>query len=536
MKRFAQLYHELDATTKTSKKVAVLREYFSEADSSDAAWAVYFLSGRRLKRLVPAMLFRRAGAEAADVQLWMIDECYDAVGDVAETIALLLPENKLASTGSLSEWVENRILRLQDSDDAAKRATLHKAWSELPTGERLVFNKLVTGAFRVGVSQKLVVRALAELAGIDASTVAHRLMGNWQPTAAFYHELVSAATDPNADKSRPYPFCLAHPLQVEPDTLGDFGAWFAEWKWDGIRGQLIRRGGESFLWSRGEELIHDRFPELAPAMLTLPDGVVLDGEVLGWRDGRVLPFGDLQRRIGRKNIGKKLLSEVPVRFMAFDLMEQNGTDLRQLPFRERRSQLERILADCGDSPIQISPTIEANSWADLAQLRMSSRERNVEGLMLKRADSPYSVGRVTGHWWKWKVEPYTCDAVLVYAQRGTGRRASLYTDYTFAVWDQDQLVPFAKAYSGLTDEEIREVDRFVRNNIVEKFGPVRSVTPELVFELAFENIQISNRHKSGVAVRFPRIVRWRHDKQSRDADTLATVKAMVLSSDEKVQR
>ena len=530
MNRFARLYQELDSTTKTGVKLASLREYFGAVEPADAAWAVFFLSGRRLKRLIPAKLFRQAGAEAAGVEPWMVEDCYDVVGDVAETIALLLPENDSPSTGRLHEWVERRILPLQTLDDAAKTAMLHEAWTQLPSSERLVFNKLVTGAFRVGVSQKLVTRSLAELANIEPAKIAHRMMGTWEPNAAFYEELVSTKTDLATEKSRPYPFCLAHALQSDPDTLGDRDAWFAEWKWDGIRGQIIRRGGESFLWSRGEELIHDRFPELLPAMESLPDGVVLDGEVLGWKGDHVLPFAELQRRIGRKKVGKKLLADVPVRFLAFDLLEQDGCDIREQSMSHRRRRLTELFASFAHPHIQVWPLIKVSSWTALAEIRETSRERNVEGLMLKHVDSPYSVGRITGHWWKWKVDPYTCDAVLVYAQRGTGRRASLYTDYTFAVWDQGRLVPFAKAYSGLTDEEIREVDRFVRGNIIEKFGPVRSVTPKLVFELAFENIQRSNRHKSGVAVRFPRIVRWRHDKRPDDADSLDMVKALVLPS------
>jgi DNA ligase-1 len=527
MKRFAELYRALDETTKTSRKLAAMREYFSSCEAADGAWAVYFLSGRRFKRLIPTGLLRQWCAQAAGFEDWMFDECYGATGDLAETMALLLPETDIPSQGTLTAWVEQRIRPLAQMNDEARHAALLQAWSELSTHERFVFNKLVTGAFRVGVSQLLVTRALAEVAQVEPAIIAHRLMGQAEPTPDFFRNLLSQESG-DTDHSRPYPFCLAHPLQVDAATLGDISNWFAEWKWDGIRGQVIRRRGQSFLWSRGEETILERFPELIGAVESLPDGTVLDGEIVAWRDGRVLPFGDLQRRIGRKTVGKKLLATIPARFLAFDALEIGGEDLRHQPFSMRRGQLEDLLRQQPQEfPIMTSPLIDASSWSELQERRESSRSQNVEGVMLKRADSPYGVGRVTGLWWKWKIAPYTCDAVLIYAQRGHGRRASLYTDYTFAAWDKGQLVPFAKAYSGLTDAEIREVDRFVRKNTIEKFGPVRSVKPELVFELAFENIQRSTRHKSGIAVRFPRIARWRLDKRPEDADSLAEIAALL---------
>lgn len=525
MKEFALLYQALDETTKTNVKVAAMRDYFTHCEPADGAWAVYFLSGRRLKHLLPTRLLCQWAAETAGVSDWMFEECYGAVGDLAETMALLLPEAAGKPAGSLAEWVQERIEPLARLTDEERRAALVSAWTELSTQERFVFNKLVTGAFRVGVSQRLVVRALAEATNLPQPVIAHRLMGQWQPTPEFFRGLFSPDVG-ETDRSQPYPFCLAHSLQEDPEKLGPRSDWLAEWKWDGIRGQVIRRGGESYLWSRGEELILPRFPELQEPIDTLPDGTVLDGEVLAWKDGQVLPFGELQRRIGRKNVGKKLLAEVPARFAAFDLLELGGVDLRAEPLARRREKLEALLTET-DSPLFVSPLVAAETWEELRQLREMSRDRRVEGLMLKRADSVYGVGRVTGLWWKWKIQPHTCDAVLIYAQRGHGRRASLYTDYTFAVWDDGQLIPFAKAYSGLTDAEIREVDRFVRKNTLERFGPVRSVKPELVFELAFEDIRPSNRHKSGIAVRFPRMARWRQDKRAEDADTLSTLKAMM---------
>jgi DNA ligase 1 len=529
MQNFTDLYTALDESTRTNIKIDAMVRYFSQAAPADAAWAIYFLSGRRPKRLIRAANLREWAREMAAIPDWLFGECYDAVGDSAETIALLLPEPAHSSELPLHVWVEERLLSMASMDDAAQRSVLQQAWSELDDRQRFVWNKLITGAFRVGVSQRLLVRALAAFSGVDEATIAHRLMGSWQPTPEFVQSLLSATTG-DADISRPYPFFLAYPLEDDPATLGDVSEWQVEWKWDGIRAQLIRRQSESFIWSRGEELITERFPLLREGSYSLPDGTVIDGEILAWKEGRVLPFAELQRRIGRKNVSKRMLEEVPEILLAYDLLEWQGEDVRSMPLTWRRSQLAQLVTVLATERIQLSARVERESWEEYEAARVNSREEGVEGLMLKRKSSVYQVGRRRGDWWKWKVDPYTVDAVLIYAQRGSGRRASLYTDFTFAVWDGDQLTPFAKAYSGLTDEEMRQVDRFVRQNTREKFGPVRSVKPELVFELAFENIQRSSRHKSGIAVRFPRILRWRHDKKPEDADTLEMIKGMVSNA------
>jgi DNA ligase 1 len=536
MKAFAELYTALDETNKTNEKVAALVEYFQSAPPEDAAWAVYFLSGRRPRRVISGRDLGAWAATMVNVPDWLFSESYDAVGDIAETITLLLPETGESSSMPLHQWVEDRLLPLRDMQDDERHRVITDAWRELNTRQRFVWNKLITGGFRVGVSQRLVTRALSDASGVDRAVVAHRLMGNWEPTAEFYAALLSHETE-DADISRPYPFFLAYPIEDDPQAeIGEIAQWQAEWKWDGIRGQLIRREGQTFIWSRGEELVTDRYPEVAEAAEGLPDGVVLDGELLPWKDGQVMPFAQLQRRIGRKNISKKMLNEVPVVFLAYDLMEYDGEDIRETPLLRRRTTLETVVTTLEQSSVKLSEIYEAATWDDLDEARQTSRDRFVEGFMLKRKDSPYRVGRKRGDWWKWKVEPYTIDAVLIYAQRGSGKRASLYTDYTFAVWDDSgaddvELVTFAKAYSGLTDEEIREVDRFVRNNTRERFGPVRTVKPKLVMELAFEGIQRSSRHKSGIAVRFPRILRWRRDKPIEEADTLSTIQAL-LPSDE----
>jgi DNA ligase-1 len=529
MRAFARLYAALDETTRTNDKIAALAAYFAAAPPADAAWALYFLSGRKPRQLIGTRRLSEWAIEAAGIPPWLFSECYDAVGDFAETVALLLPDAAAAAApieDGLAYWIEQRLLPLRGADEAAQRAALLAAWAELGHAERFLWNKLLTGGFRVGVSQRLITRALAQVSGVDDASIAHRLMGEWEPAAAWYEALLAPETA-DADLSQPYPFCLAHPLEGAPTSLGDRGDWQAEWKWDGIRAQLIRRAGQTFLWSRGEELVTERFPELAATGDQLPDGTVLDGEILPYAKGMVMPFAQLQRRIGRKTLGKKLLAEVPVVLFVYDLLEEAGRDLRALPLHERRERLEALLSRAALPALLLSPLAPGASWEELAASRGRSRELRAEGLMLKRRASPYRVGRVRGDWWKWKIEPYTVDAVLVYAQRGSGKRASLYTDYTFAVWDGDELVPFAKAYSGLTDAEIREVDAYVRRNTLEKFGPVRTVKAELVFELAFEGIQRSTRHRSGIAVRFPRILRWRQDKPAREADSLTTVQALL---------
>ena len=532
MKLFAELYQLLDSTTRTNAKIEAMVNYFGSAEPADAAWAIYFLSGEKLRRLVPTKLLRQWAAEEANIPPWLFEESYSSVGDLAETISLIVPEQKIETTGSLSEWVEKRLQPIRSMDEEQQRKVVTTIWQQNPARVRFVILKLITGAFRVGVSKRLVTRALAEHTGISAEVIAHRLMGNWIPTPESFLRLSNPDID-DAVASQPYPFCLAHAIDRDstPDSLGTSSDFVAEWKWDGIRGQLIRRNSQTFIWSRGEELMENRWPEIETAASLLPPGTVLDGEILATKpDGIVLPFSQLQRRINRKSIGRKLLLDVPVVFHAFDLLEQNAKDLRSLPWKERRNKLENLMSHVRHPQLKITELIAANSWADWTNIRTQSRERHAEGLMLKRVDAPYDVGRVRGTWWKWKVEPYTIDAVLIYAQKGHGKRSSLFSDYTFAVWKGDELVPFAKAYSGLTNAELRKVDRFVRQNTKEAFGPVRSVQPELVMELAFEGLQASTRHKSGIATRFPRIARWRHDKRAKDANTLDDVLTLLPRS------
>jgi len=523
---FCRLFTELDETTRTGDKLAALTRYFQQADPADAAWAVHFLVGRRPKSVVPRARLMEWAARAAGIEPWLLDECQLAVGDLAETIALLVPGECDAEAISLHRWVEERLLPMARMDEDSKRETLLTAWASLDQTGRFVWNKLITGGFRVGVSRQLVARGLASALGQPLGVITHRLMGDWQPSPAWYQSL--ALAEGQTDTSRPYPFFLASPVEGDPAGLGSAAEWQAEWKWDGIRAQAIRRAGQVHLWTRGEELVTDRYPEVALALQRLPRDAVLDGELLQWFPVEAWPgpFGQLQKRIGRKTVGKKLLADLPVAFQAYDCMELEGVDLRERPLRERRRLLQELLAGKTGDNLRLSPILEGD-WSNLWEMRQQSRQLGTEGLMLKRLDSPYRDGRARGDWWKWKIDPFSIDAVLVAAQRGRGRRASLMTDYTFAVWHEGKLVTIAKAYSGLTDEELVRVDKFARTHTREKFGAGRTVEPVLVFELAFEGIQRSTRHKSGIALRFPRIARWRHDKKPEEADHLSALMALL---------
>ncbi len=525
MKEFAQLFTRIDQSTKTTVKTQALASYFQTAPDDDRLWTIALFSGRRPKRAVTTTRLREWAAERAGYPLWLFEEAYPIVGDLAETIALFLPPASAGSDRGLSHWI-NMLRGLADVDEPARKEAVLSAWDELDTTSRFLFNKLITGGFRIGISQKLMTRALAQATGKDEAELAHRLMGNWSPDEITYHALIEAE-DPTADASRPYPFYLAYGLEDGPETLGEPSDWRAEWKWDGIRGQLILRDGQHFTWSRGEELMTDRFPELARAVDYLPTGTVLDGEILAW-DGAPMPFNALQKRIGRKTVPKTLLRDAPVILYAYDLLEDAGADIRHLPFAERRARLEALLRTAPeDAPIRLSPQLLFDVWGDLSAQRATARDAKAEGVMLKRADSPYLSGRKKGDWWKWKLDPLTIDAVMIYAQQGHGRRANLFTDFTFAVWQGNELVPFTKAYSGLTDAEFRQITAWVRKNTLQRFGPVRQVTPEHVFEIAFEGIHESPRHKSGVALRFPRMSRWRQDKPVQEANTLDDLKDML---------
>ncbi|MGB0369708.1 MAG: ATP-dependent DNA ligase [Opitutales bacterium] len=574
MRRFVQLFEELNASNRTQHKIDALRAYFQESEPRDAIWALYFLTGRKLKSLTPSKNLRAWVAELSGLPLWLIDRSYEVAGDLAETLSLVLPEHSKHDTAQesrpLHEVVERVLIPLQDRSEASKFEQLRDQWQIMTLDERFVFNKLITGGLRQGVSRTLVERALAKALELPEATVTHRLTGDWSPNLSTW-ELLCSREVGGLDDAAPYAFCLAYPLEERSvaidgkntDTafqklleLGPISEWQIEWKWDGIRAQMIRRKGVVMLWSRGEERVHEMFPELTTIAESLPEGTVLDGEIVISREGGVGSFSDLQHRIGRKGVSESILRDYPCAFIAYDLLEWEGKDMRDVALDQRRERLEEAISaidvsknlgqdssmgyqidffselddskeSIGLSRLQCSETLSLSSWEEAVSLRESARERRVEGFMLKRKCSVYRSGRVKGDWWKWKLDPYTVDCVLLYAQAGHGKRAGLFTDYTFGVRDGEDLVPVAKAYSGLTKADIQKVDAWVKKNTLSKKGPVRMVVAELVFEVAFENIHFSDRHRSGLALRFPRIVRLRPDKLAKEIDTLESLRALV---------
>ena len=562
MRQFAQLIKTLDGTNKTNVKVQALSNYFLEATDKDKVWTIAILSHRRPPRPVNTTLLRTWAAELSNIPAWLFEESYHIVGDLAETIALVVPSSEKGSKKSLTTFLQEMIA-LKPKSEAEKKEYLFQNWSVLDYYERFVFTKLITGGFRIGVSQKLMTRALSKATGIEEDILAYKLMGDWDPNRISFHDLVLEEKESDY-LSKPYPFYLAYAVEEDVSDLGDVNQWSVEHKWDGIRCQVILRNDELFVWSRGEELVTDKYPEFEAFVGVIPNGTVLDGELLPYPKGEIGTFKDLQTRIGRKNISRSLLEKIPVKLKVYDILEWKGKDIRNTTYLERRKILESVISTTlnhqdaerwslsarlpdgqevemsrsnssgNELPLLLSERMQFDSWAEVAKEREKSREKRSEGLMLKRNESTYQVGRKKGDWWKWKVDPLTIDAVLTYAMRGHGRRSNLFTDYTFALWDENdegdkELVTFAKAYSGLTDKEFRQVDAWIKKNTLDRFGPVRSVTPQHVFEIAFEGIAPSKRHKSGVATRFPRILRWRKDKKIEEANSLDDLKGLIPS-------
>lgn len=529
MKAFSELFTEIEQTASTNEKTDALVRYFATANEQDAIWCVALLSGRRPKRTVKSNELWEWSGELSGLPTWLQAESYHIVGDLAETISLLLPVTKAASDHSLSKVI-HELIDLKDKSDEQRKQYITSMWLQFNPQELFVFNKFITGGFRMGVSDKIIIKALAKHYDIEENVVAHRLSGSWEARGNSLHNLLSGEGS-TSDISKPYPFYLAYPLEVAPEELGAVDEWLIERKYDGIRGQIIIRDNTLFVWSRGEDLLTEKFIEFHGLVHVLPNGTVIDGEILPAKNGQYLPFHVMQTRIGRKIVTKKVLQEAPLVMVCYDLLEYNGADIRHLSMQERRAMLETALKEAKDKhpalPLHISPEVRCQTWEEVAAERLNSREYNCEGLMLKRKDSEYKTGRRRGDWWKWKVDPLSIDGVMIYGQRGHGRRADLYTDFTFAVWDGDELVPFCKAYSGLTDKEMVQVDAWIKKNTLDKFGPVRSVTPTLVFEIGFEGINPSPRHKSGVALRFPRILRWRTDKSAKEANTKADLMELL---------
>ncbi|ASW73609.1 ATP-dependent DNA ligase [Chryseobacterium piperi] len=525
MRHFAELINALESTNKTNAKIDAIIDYLERTPDEDKVWFIALFTGKRPKRNVNTNYMKEWALEITKLPFWLFQESYSSVGDLGETLSLILPQPTEKIERGLSQWMDD-IVHLKDKTEAEKKTFVLESWNGLDYTERLIFNKLLGGSFRIGVSDKTLINALTKYSGQEASALMHSMMGKWNPGEVSFQELISAEKV-NTDNSRPYPFCLAYPLEKELPELGEPDEWIIEYKWDGIRGQIIRRNDEVFIWSRGEELVTEQFPEVAEAVKAMRGNFVLDGEILAVKEDKVLNFNELQKRLNRKNVTKKMLTDVPIEVFVYDLIELEGNDLREKPISARRAMLEELFLNESPEKLQLSQIIAFEKWEELDQIRENSRDINSEGLMLKKKDSPYHSGRKKGDWWKWKISPMTIDAVLIYAQKGSGRRSAYYTDYSFAVKNGDSLVTIAKAYSGLTDKEIMEVSRFVNKNAIEKFGPVRTVKAELVFEIAFEGIGFSSRHKSGVALRFPRIVRWRKDKTVDEIDDLEEIKKLI---------
>ena len=528
MNKFSQLFNDLDESTKTNDRLDHLVKYLIESAPEDSIWVCWFLAGNRIKGAIKTSELRTFASERSGLPLWLLEECYDRVGDLAETISLLVSTEGEGEIISLSELIGKFIEPMIGMNTEERRQNIFTVWDFLGEKDFLPFHKLLTGGFRMGVSKGNLCKALARVGGVQPAIIAQRLTGNWSPKTLTLEGILNPEDD-GGRLCQPFPFCLANPLQEEAENLGSVDDWQVEWKWDGIRAQLINRGGTCMIWSRGDESVGHSFPEVMNAGKWLPGDLCIDGEILAWGQDGLRSFSRLQARLGRKEPGPTILKRDPVRFQAYDLLRLDGIDMRKISLDERREKLEAILSSLPpDFPIGLSPLIEKKSWANLTKLREESRDRGVEGFMLKRKNSIYESGRVKGSWYKWKVDPYLADMVVVSAQLGHGKRSNLYSDYSLAVWDEHgELVTVAKAYSGLSDNEIEKVDQFVRKNITGKFGPVRSVKPILVFEIAFEGARSSGRHKSGVALRFPRINRWRTDKKIEDADTLEIIRGFT---------
>ena len=525
MKLFSRLFHNLDSTTKANDRIDFLVAYFKEADPLDAIWSIWFLIGNRVKGVLKTSELRQFISEFSGIPLWLVEECNDCVGDLAETVSLLIEKSsETRSEIALREIVERYLLSLAGMKIEQKRERLYEAWRLLGTENLLPFHKLITGGFRMGVSSGILYKALAKVGKVEPAIIAQRLSGEWHPDNSDMASIMNPSLN-NSRICKPYPFCLAHPLQTRPESLGSREDWQVEWKWDGIRAQLVIHQDKCMLWSRGGQIVGESFPEILEATKLISRDLCLDGEILAWgRDG-LRSFSHLQRRLGRKNPSVNIIKNLPVRFIAYDLLRLDKQDVRGKPLSFRRNKLELILEILPPNfPIGVSPLVEKHSWDALKYLREESRSRGVEGFMLKRKESSYETGRVKGGWYKWKIDPFLADMVVVSAQLGRGKRANLYSDYSLAVWNNEELVTVAKAYSGLSIKEIEEVDAFVRKNISGKFGPVRGVKPGLVFEIAFEGVSISNRHKSGIALRFPRIHRWRKDKNPEEIGTLDEIR------------
>ncbi len=517
---FAALLERLVFTPSRNAKIALLRRYFTSQPDPDRGIGLAAITGELSFTAAKSGLIRDLAASRTDPVLF--DWSYDYVGDLAETVALIWPaRGSAAEPPGLAEVVET----LRTTPKAALPGLVAEWLDCADASTRLALLKLITGSLRVGASGRLAKIALAEIGGVSADDVEEVWHGLAPPYDGLFAWLEGRGPKPDpADAPVFRPPMLAHPLEAPDIAALHPEDWRAEWKWDGIRVQLVGTTGGRRLYSRGADDISGAFPEIVAAM---EFHAVLDGELLVIRDGIVAPFADLQQRLNRKAVTARIMEQYPVAVRLYDLLFDGVEDLRGLPFDQRRERLEAWLAHVRPARMDLSPLIRFGSLPELMVLRDGARAASIEGLMLKRGDSPYLPGRVKGQWWKWKRDPLTVDVVLMYAQRGHGKRSSFYSDYTFGLWRGNELVPVGKAYFGFTDQELVFLDRWIRNNTTARFGPVREVEKTMVLEVAFDAVQLSNRHKSGIAMRFPRLARIRADKPAAEADQLETLMALV---------
>ena len=554
---FGNLINNLEQCNSTKKKINLISVFIKDIDPRDGSWILLLLMSTRQKRVITGRRLKDILQASFRMPSWLIDDCFAQVGDSAETISLLWPQlkseltdaniecsevyNKLFNEPKESKplhwWMETLLPAIKDATETTQNRLILKLWSDIADQDHYLTNKLITGGFRNGVSKGLVVKSIAQAYELDESTVLERLMKPIEINNIWFQELTHPVSINRTDRGAiPYPFYLASPVEIEKIKETPPADWRLEYKWDGIRGQLIKRDTGAYLWSRGEELVNHVFPEIIEMAENLPDGTVLDGEILCWQKDvrKPMAFASLQRRLGRKTVNKKLLKECPTVFLAYDILEHKSIDIRAYNLRDRLKLLESVQLNYNHPCLVIDNEKEFAEWEELIQLRDRARLEGAEGLMIKKISSHYLSGRKRGYWWKYKHDPMTLDAVLIYAQAGTGKRANLFTDYTFALWDDSnkyskdrKLVTFAKAYSGLNNSELMELDKWIRTHTIERYGPTRVVEQKQIFEIAFEGVMESKRHKCGLAVRFPRIHRWRIDKPVMEADCIEQAQALL---------
>lgn len=524
MKAFAELIFNLRKWDTENNQIRYIKEYFSISDDRDCIWAIYILLGKKIKNEFRSkQQLKKWACEYAEIPDWLFDESYSFTGDLTETISLILPGKEADSGRTLTEWM-HYMESFCKSDDQGNKKKVVDAWKELDHTETYVFNKLIPGNFKSGVDEKVIIKALSKFLNIESNVISNRIKSNWHPDLISFYELFSKF-NPDDIISKPYPFIPEEVFESEPGVLGSAADWLAEQKFKGIRCQLIFRKGKIFLWTDNGELINDKFPEFEFIKKYLPDDSVFTGSIICINNGMKSQHNYLQARLRRKNISSKSLKESPVIFMMNDLLEYEGTDMRNKFLIERKELIKcNKFMISKNNLIKYSENIKFENWEELRTIRRKSSDTISGGIILKKKNSLF-LSDINEKYLICKPEPLSADAVLMYALKG--ERTDLFSEFTLGVWDKGKLVSIAKINSGLSEEEIREVSEFVNNNTLEKFGPVRTVRPELVFNISFESISFSVRHKSGVVLQSPEISKWIRGKNIFDASSLENLKKFI---------